>query len=512
MSASKSKKKRKTGAVVSKRQMREEAAAKAKRLNKIITICAIAVTVFFASIVLIFSSNGFYRSATAVKVNDHKYSIADFNFWFYNEYYEYYNECYEKYGSYVSYMVPDINKSFGSQRYNSSMTWADYFEQEALKEIKEITALYDEAKAAGYKLSDEVRKELEERYKQEREAASTAKKSLSAYYSSMYGKGVNETVYKNNLEIFYLASYYAQDQYDSYEYTDTIINNYYDEHKDDFDTIIYRYFYISKDSASEDKNATNEEKLAAAKALAEKMQANIHSEADFIKQAYENVGEKYKEDYEDDDYTLRRTIGTSLPEEYKEWLLSADRQSGDMNVVETDGTGYCLIYYVERDTNDYYTKDVRHLLVLIDEVDRDDYKSDAEYNTAKEKADADALKAAQDYYKEWKDGKATEDSFASLADKNSDDSAEGGLYEQVYKGMMVKPFEEWCFDETRQKGDTEIILTEYGYHIMYFVGDNDNYRSYLVELKLRNDDYEKWIDEIQKDYSANAKFFFSFVG
>ena len=38
---------------------------------------------------------------------------------------------------------------------------------------------------------------------------------------------------------------------------------------------------------------------------------------------------------------------------------------------------------------------------------------------------------------------------------------------------MVTNFNDWCFDEARQPGDHGIVETEYGYHIMYFVGDSE---------------------------------------
>ena len=38
---------------------------------------------------------------------------------------------------------------------------------------------------------------------------------------------------------------------------------------------------------------------------------------------------------------------------------------------------------------------------------------------------------------------------------------------------MVTNFNDWCFDVARQPGDHGIVETEYGYHIMYFVGDSE---------------------------------------
>ena len=63
----------------------------------------------------------------------------------------------------------------------------------------------------------------------------------------------------------------------------------------------------------------------------------------------------------------------------------------------------------------------------------------------------------------------------SLANTYSDDSGSntnGGLYEAVKKGQMVTNFNDWIFDASRKPGDTGIVESDYGYHIIYFVGDN----------------------------------------
>ena len=41
---------------------------------------------------------------------------------------------------------------------------------------------------------------------------------------------------------------------------------------------------------------------------------------------------------------------------------------------------------------------------------------------------------------------------------------------------MVQPFNDWCFDPARQSGDTGIVETSYGFHVMYFVSKTDNYQ------------------------------------
>ena len=44
---------------------------------------------------------------------------------------------------------------------------------------------------------------------------------------------------------------------------------------------------------------------------------------------------------------------------------------------------------------------------------------------------------------------------------------------------MVQAFNDWCFDADRQVGDTGIVKTNYGYHIMYFSGSQLTWKQYV---------------------------------
>lgn len=78
---------------------------------------------------------------------------------------------------------------------------------------------------------------------------------------------------------------------------------------------------------------------------------------------------------------------------------------------------------------------------------------------------------AQEIYDAWLVGDKSEKTFIEAAKANSKDgnAQEGGIYEDVYAGMMVETFNDWCFDESRQYGDHGLVKTPYGYHIMFFV-------------------------------------------
>lgn len=126
--------------------------------------------------------------------------------------------------------------------------------------------------------------------------------------------------------------------------------------------------------------------------------------------------------------------------------------------------------------------DVRHILICPED------SGTAEGGTAEytDEAWEACLKKAEEILETWKSGEATEASFAALANEHSEDpgsNTTGGIYSYVYKNQMVAEFDAWCFDESRQEGDTGIVKTQFGYHILYFVyGD------------------EGWIRRAEQDY------------
>jgi len=72
-----------------------------------------------------------------------------------------------------------------------------------------------------------------------------------------------------------------------------------------------------------------------------------------------------------------------------------------------------------------------------------------------------------------KKNKGTEATFAETAHQNTKDAGtavNGGLYQGIRKGQMTEVLDDWCFDPARQVGDTAILCSDYGVHILYFSG------------------------------------------
>ncbi len=108
------------------------------------------------------------------------------------------------------------------------------------------------------------------------------------------------------------------------------------------------------------------------------------------------------------------------------------------------------------------------------------------------------LAAAEAVLETWKSGEATEESFAELVKTHTKDTGSletGGLYEDVYfAANYVEEFKNWAIDETRKPGDTDIVKTYFGYHIMYFVSGEP---AWLIAA--RNELHTKRIEEISVD-------------
>ena len=110
-------------------------------------------------------------------------------------------------------------------------------------------------------------------------------------------------------------------------------------------------------------------------------------------------------------------------------------------------------------TKDNKVCTARHILITPEDTESEEDWKEAE-------------KKANELLKQYLGGEMTEENFGKLAQENTMDPGSketGGLYEDFAQGQMVPPFDQWCFDAARNKGDTGIVKTDYGYHVMYFV-------------------------------------------
>jgi hypothetical protein len=254
---------------------------------------------------------------------------------------------------------------------------------------------YSEATASGYTLSEEDEADMEDTITMEKNyGAASGFNTFDEYLVDVYGKGMTEEIYRNCMEIQYIASGYSDYVYNSFDYTDQELEDYYSENTDKLDVISYRYFLVSSEDVDEtlyDADAALEaaenEALAAAVEKAQTYLDSITDEASFIAAAADCNADLYSEE----DSTLKHYRGELLGSYYKDWLLDDSRQEGDYTM--TDGiNGYYLVYFISHDDNHYNTVNVRHILISPEDVSEDDYDDTESYEVALDEARSAALR------------------------------------------------------------------------------------------------------------------------
>ena len=472
MSASREKQKRRelydSGALTKQAKAKEKAKKTQVRTAVYAAIAIVFVVVFLLLVIL--NSNFYMEHKTAATVGDEKISVVDFDYYYRSQLNNYANYFGEYWSTYATYFT------------------SDSFVSSALDSIQQTAVLTDEAEKAGFAISAEDQQTIEDNVSYYASYAGTAGYgSTDAFIEAIYGNGCSEDSYRAWLADQLLASGYAAEKEAGFTYTDDEKLDYYASNVNDFDTVTYRTFYISGAQTDE---LTEEEAMANAQQIAESMAAAAQgNEAAFNDLCAQNASsEDIAAYYQDDaDYSLVNNASyANIAESCAEWLFDQSRIGGETTAIATD-TGYYALYFVERNTPDYDTVNVRHILISVD-----DSSDEAEM--------AEALQTAEDLLAQWEAEGGTEELFAQYADTYSDDGAEGGLYEGVYKGQMVAEFEDWCFEPSRQSGDTGIVQTTYGYHIMYFVGRGDNYLLTAVEDTMRSADYAAWFEALAENY------------
>lgn len=484
MSASREKKNRRNQSEAAVTEAPKKGMSKGLKhaLIAVVSIILVAAIVFLGLV-----TGGFFeKHSTAVVLNGHKLTPAMMNYYYVNGY----QNISQYLGSAMDTSKPLSEQPYSGEGYD---TWADYFLDYAASIAASTYAIYDEAIANGYALSEEGQATIDSELQMiDLYANYYGLSSGDSMLSSQYGTGCNKKNYEEYLTINTIASEYATKIQSELTYTADDIAAYYEENADQFDSATYRFFTISTSMLGEEEGEAGLKACeVAAKEMAEASQGN---EEAYLEQALALVSEEQAATYDADAATLRENYTyASYAESYYDWLTDEARQEGDTTYVKMSDTSYGVFYFIQHDDNYFQMPNVRHILISASD-------------TTDEEAMATAKQQAEDILDEYLAGEQTEEAFAELAKTYSADNAEnGGLYENIAPNTMVANFDAWCYDESRQVGDTGIVETEYGYHIMYFSGFGNTYHDYMVETTMRNADYQEWNTEITADatYTVN---------
>lgn len=492
---------------------------KVRTLTTVFVICmaAILVVALFFGIRQTITANGtMEKKTTALTVGEHKISGAELNYF----YIDTVNNFMSTYGSYAAMFGLDTSKALDEQAFNpeTGETWADYLLGSAESSAKSNYALADAAKEAGYTLSDNAKASVDAVINSmDAYGAMSGYGDGKAYLKAMYGNGASMDSYRAYLEQSFLAEEYRDFYTNGLTYTDDQIRAAESENFDQYSSYSFNYYYLSAtrflEGGTEGENGTtytDEEKAASVKAAEaaanEVMDAEIASVADLdaaIAALSINEGQTASST------ASENMLYSSISSAYAEWVTDSARKEGDLTIIPNTNTsvgedgkettttsGYYLVYFVGKNDNQFAMSNVRHILVAFEGGTTD---STTNVTTYSDEEKAAAKEEAEAILAEWKSGAATEDSFAELANAKSDDGngTTGGLYENITADSnFVVNFKNWALED-HKAGDTGIVETEYGYHVMYYCGDSAiTYRDYMIENDLRSADAQQWYQNL----------------
>lgn len=473
----------------------EKAAAKSRR-NWIIGIAIFAVVVIIA---IILNSGIISTAGTGVKVNGQKVSPAEAGYYVseQREMYSQYAQMYASYGLSMGEMSEEEYVSYG------------------LEELARVKALCSFAAENGITLDESDIKKVNDSMASIKLQVIAAQSfsSVDNYYEYRYGTGVDSKLVEKILLEQALADKAYQAKSDSLVYTDEELDAKYAEYNGTKDKFDHLYYYVA--AAAEGAADENTEPVVTEEALAEAKKTADAIAAGFKAGEAEDIEERFNIAIADEGIIAGCSVGddvlgSSLDSSYSEWMMDSARKEGDCNVaVDSASKGYYVTVFLSRSCNDYNTVSMRHILIKAIEDENGEFTDEAK---------AVARGEAMAIYNEWKNGAATEDSFAELANKESVDTGSnnnGGLYEGIYRGQMVPEISDWIFGD-RKPGDVEVIDVESsnytGTHVVYFVGEGMRYDRMLAKQDLSNDALSTWIDELCAAFAAEKGWAYAFIG
>ena len=529
-----------------------------KTAKKVISI-VLAVVIALGAVVGVLNFFDIPQKTVKVSIDgiESKISLAEINYFYFQVWSQRFSTAmqYEQYGEGMGLSMTgfDYTKTPDQQPYTEEHVQYGGVSMEDLGDIKDPTwedaltyaAVYqlvyakfgaEKAREAGLELSEAEIKEIDAQFEDIHETAKENDYSVNRWLRLQLGYGVTEKLIRNLFEETYLAEkYYEKVTTDvTNSYTEDKVNAEYKANSDKYDIVDIRLYAFAADLGSnhkheegEDHDKLHKEAEAKAKAKAEAFLAKATDEAKFIEAAKAEILTADNKSTKDPDASTLiearnyATISSSYGEDVAKWIFDDKRTEGEIAVVDNGSGTFYVVMMKKLPYKDMsiYSSDVRHILVKFPDKNTDgsatsvkDEKGNTTTNittATKEATKAKAQAILDEYLKN-----PTEDNFVKLVKEKTEDTASketGGLYEGIMNdGKYVKAFTDWSVAAERKVGDTGIVETEYGYHIMYFVKAGNQNWYQAVQTALAGAEIEaglaKDLDEAAHSVKINTFF------
>lgn len=366
----------------------------------------------------------------------------------------------------------------------------DYFLDITAQELQTTQLLYDDATKNGYKIEEEHYAMARAYVDWLNTKASELNVSLDTYIKGVFGSQVDEQCVINTLAKKYFTEDYASDaKLVELQATPEQAAEAYQANKNAYDLVSYKLLRITYEQREDAFIAT----------------ANLHAN-----QIIESMGhdasmfelvasEYFSGDAQDQllnpDATLIKDARYAdiTHDEFRDWLFDEERTSGD-TVIFADEDGFPIILcFVSRSAQ---LTPLRNVKIIEVTTKCPDENGENEFTLG------DAQSLAQRIY----DYAENETKLQSVENYFTDEVLNGTIYvtssADTYPGKFSDSLDSWIFDSARKAGDKQIIESENGFYVVYFISESPNEEWYdRVNSFIRMNNYQAFLNEMTTEYS-----------
>ncbi len=446
----------------------EKRAADKKKARRDETVFNVIGTLIIVALVALIASFPI-RSYMAVHevictVDGEDVSKVKFDYYYNN----FKNTYMNNYGSYLSYYGVSSDADLSTVSYDDYLTFADYFEEQTVEQLKQTIALRKEAEAAGFVYNTD--EDYENFVKNIGENAASAGISVKEYYQTYLGSyATAERLEDVVREASYVNAYY-ETLSEKLAPSDEDIDAYYNENVDTYDLVDYRLTTVNAELPTAptelaDEGATVAEDGSYTPSDAEKEEAMYLAQVQALaaEAAIKDEGELHTGE-----------SSSSVLYNIRSWLFDASRVEGDTTVIEnTASSCYYAVEFVSRYIDTTPTVDLRAILTYED--------NGAEILAAYEAA-----------------GASEENFIAMVKEYSVDTYSEDGLYEGQTVSGLGEEMEAWLSSADRQAGDVTSVWDEENQttFVLYYKGKNNPSWYFSVKSVLQSQNVSEYVENL----------------
>ncbi|MBO7451775.1 MAG: hypothetical protein J6U54_15635 [Clostridiales bacterium] len=448
------------------------------------TLAYVLVAIFAVVLIvgfLIFTEAGLKEKfKSPLSINNHSVASDEFSFMYH----------YILIENGVDVFAPDTKDMLYSECDDPNFkTNRDYFLDLTAKELQIMQLLYDDATKNGYEIEDRHYKMANSYIDWLQGRADELKVPLDTYIQGVFGTQVSKSCVIDTLAKKYFTEDYASDaKLVELQATKDQAKAAYEANRNTYDLVSYksfRFVYEQRDKAFIDT-------------------ANLHAN-----QIIEAMGHDPAKLEESAAKVLNVDVpadSTLVPDarfadiehaDFRAWLFDLERTPGDTNIF-TDEDGFpIVICFVERKAQETPLRNIK-----IFEVNT----MPADENGENEFTLGDAQLLSQEIY----DYITDEDSLDSVEHYYTDKVLDGIIKitasSDTYPGKFNNDLNTWIFSPDRKAGDKDIIESENGFYVIYFISESDSPEWYdRVNSFIRMNNYQAFLNEKLTEYSYEFK-------